>query len=136
MTIADIPYAHHTHIHPGTRHLTLTPDPDTINHIGTLHAGALFTLAETATGFYLASLFPESSEEMLPLLRSSSVKYKRPATTTIHAIATVEDDALEAFTQLLEKRGRATVSVDIELLDEEDHLCMQGTFGWYVQKKV
>jgi len=137
MTLTDIPYAHHTHIVEEAGRLALHFHPDLLNHIGTLHAGALFTLAETASGFYLASLFSdEDISNLMPLLRSSDVKYKHPATGTTHAVASIDEEKLARFVSQLEKRGRGTVTVSIGLIDENDVTCMIGEFGWYVQKKI
>ena len=135
MTIADIPYAHHTQItqHNGAPSLTL--HPNLTNHIGTFHAGALFTLAETASGLYLESLSESNSDALLPLLRTSSVKYKHPAQGTVHAQASVDPDDFSSFKQQLHKRGRASITVDVTILDEAEKICMIGTFGWYVQRK-
>jgi len=134
MTIANIPYAHHTQItlHNGTPNLTL--HSHLTNHIGTLHAGALFTLAETASGLYLESLSEDNSDTLLPLLRTSSIKYKHPAQGTVHAKASVDPDDFSLFKQQLHKRGRASIAVDVAILDEAEKICMIGTFGWYVQR--
>ena len=137
MTLADIPYAHHTRITEEASRLTLHFHPDILNHIGTLHAGALFTLAETASGFYLASLLSdEDTANMIPLLRSSEVKYKHPATGTVHATASIDEEKLAHFRSQIKRRGRATISVAIALLDENEVPCMVGEFGWYVRRKI
>ena len=137
MTLTDIPYAHYTRITEEKGHLSLHFHPDLLNHIGTLHAGALFTLAETASGFYLASLFPdEDTTNLIPLLRNSEVKYKHPATGTIYATASINEEKLVHFRSQIERRGRATITVSITLLDENEVSCMIGDFGWYVQKKT
>ena len=136
MELSDIPYAHHTHIEQNGSFLTLSLQPDALNHIGTLHAGALYTLAETASGFYLASRFADEADTLLPLLRNANVKYRHPATTTVHAVATVEPESIEHFTLALNKRGRASISIHVKVKDEADTLCMQGTFDWFIQKRA
>ena len=137
MTLADIPYAHHTRITEENGHLSLHFHPDLLNHIGTFHAGALFTLAETASGFYLASLFPdEETTSLMPLLRNSEVKYKHPATGAVHATASIDEKKLSHFISQIERRGRATITVAITLVDGNNLPCMIGKFGWYVQKNI
>jgi acyl-coenzyme A thioesterase PaaI-like protein len=39
--------------------LTMARTDQTLNHVGTAHAGAQFVLAETASGKYLQQTFPE-----------------------------------------------------------------------------
>ena len=135
MTIADIPYAHHTQITQHNRTPSLTLHPNLTNHIGTFHAGALFTLAETASGLYLESLSENNSDTLLPLLRTSSIKYKHPAQGTVYAEASVDPGDFSLFKQQLHKRGRASIIVDVTIRDEAEKICMIGTFGWYVQRQ-
>jgi hypothetical protein len=45
-----------------------------------LHAGAQFTLAETQSGLYLQTLFPELESQVIAILRESKMRYKKPAT--------------------------------------------------------
>ena len=104
------------------------------NHIGTIHAAAQFALAETQSGYYLESLFPQYKGKILPLLRSSSVKYKNPATKEIYAVATVTTEALEKFEAQFLKKGRATITVEVKVMDADEVVTMQGEFGWFIQK--
>jgi len=136
MNIEDIPFAKHVGIErkeEGT--LKLKKKELIQNHIQSIHGAAQFTLAETQSGLYLRSLFPEYVGKVLPLLRSSSVKYKHPATTDIYAIAMTSDKAKEKFeTQFLSK-GRAIIPIEVELRDENNVVTMLGEFTWFVQRQ-
>ena len=136
MPFMDIPFAKHVGIQKkdeGT--LMLVETEGVQNHIQTIHAGAQFTLAETQSGLYLRSLFPEYAEKVIPLLRSSSVKYKHPATKEIVAIATVDDESKEKFETQFLKKGRASITIAVELRDSDDVVTMMGEFTWFVQKR-
>jgi acyl-coenzyme A thioesterase PaaI-like protein len=130
-----LPFANHVGIKSkDNRQLKLENHPHVHNHVGTLHAAAQFTLAETQSGLFLLSLFPEHVNEIAPLLRGSTVKYKNPAQTDLTAIATVsESDKIKCEKQFL-KRGRAILSIDVELKDKHGVVTMIGTFVWYIQK--
>ena len=60
-----VPFANHTgvvieELAAGTARATLALRPEVSNHIGTMHAGAVFTLAEAASGAAMAGAFANS----------------------------------------------------------------------------
>jgi hypothetical protein len=79
--------------------------------------------------------FKDLEGEVLPLLRSSSVKYKAPATTTLRAEATINDKVKSKFMEQFSRRGRATITVDVKLVDVENVVTMVGEFVWFIQKR-
>jgi acyl-coenzyme A thioesterase PaaI-like protein len=107
---------------------------DVSNHIGSIHAAAQFALAETQSGLYLESVFPKYKGKIIPLLRASSVKYKTPATTEVYAIAHASKESLEKFEAQFLKKGRAGITVFVELRDSNEVVTMIGEFGWFIQR--
>ncbi len=106
------------------------------NHVGTMHAAALFALAETQSGVYLQSLFPEYGvDEALLLLRGSSLKYRAPATSTVYAVATTSIEEQERFLSQFERKGRAGITVAVTLKDSAETVAMTGEFSWFVQQR-
>jgi hypothetical protein len=83
---------------------------------------------------YLESVFPEYKGTFIPLLRSSSVKYKTPATTEVYAIANASKESLKKFETQFLKKGRAGITVFVELRDTNNVTTMLGEFGWFIQK--
>jgi uncharacterized protein YqgV (UPF0045/DUF77 family) len=79
-------------------------------------------------------VFPEYVGKVVGVLRSSTVKYKASAMTTIVAKATLDDEAKKKFSMQLERKGRATIAIDVSILDEEGIVTMQGAFTWFIQK--
>lgn len=104
-----------------------------LNHVGTVHAGAQFTLAETASAHHLLSLFPELVDQVVPLLRSAAIKYRRPVTGNLHALPVVEEDAIEGFRSQFARKGRGLITVTVKLLNEVDELVAEGRYDWFVQ---
>ena len=135
MQVTDIPFAKHIGIkrkEEGTLKLEAT---DVVqNHIQTIHASAQFALAETQSGLYLQTLFPEFADQVVPLLRGSTVKYKQPATKEIYAVASVDDESKEKFETQFLKKGRASITISVELRDSNEMVTMVGEFTWFVQK--
>lgn len=74
------------------------------------------------------------ADTVVPVLRKSETKFKKPATSKIEAKAFINDEAEERFTLQFEKRGRATISVPVEITDENGTITMVGTYEWFVQK--
>ncbi len=122
--------------HKDADRLTLSNDPRLQNHLGTLHAGALYTLAETQSGLALMRLFPDLREEVIPLLRNGGLKYRHPVTESVVANADVLQEERERFMKRFLEKGRATVTVTVTLTTEDEKICAEGEFVWFVQRKV
>jgi len=137
MRAVDIPFVSHVGIEEqGRDALQLPLTQEVTNHIGTMHAAALFALAETQSGHYLQSLFPEyGADEVMPLLRGSSLKYRAPATSTIQATASVVIEEQEKFLSQFERKGRAGITVMVVLRDSVEAEVMHGSFEWFVQRR-
>jgi len=134
MDVTHIPFAKHIGIErkeEGTLKLESTQIVQ--NHIQSIHASAQFALAETQTGLHLQLTFPELVGKVVGLLRGANVKYKNTAKTSIYAVARIEEDMKEKFLTQIKRKGRAGIVVQVEVLDEEDVLTMQGEFSWFVQ---
>jgi len=115
--------------------LTLELSKSNQNHIGTMHAAAEFLLAETASGVYLQEQFPELKDEVIPLLRESQIKYKKTAVGTITASVYLSDEELQRFQNQFFRKKRATIKVNVDLIDEAGDVVIQAIFTWFVQKK-
>lgn len=116
--------------------LALQDSPRYANHVNTVHAGAQYTLAEAASGEYLLRRFADlaARETLVPLLRRSEVKYKKPAYGTIKASARMEA-AVEGQTLVaLEEKGRAIIPVSVDITDSHGNTTMTGVYEWFVQR--
>ena len=135
MDIIQIPFAKHVGIERKDEStLELKSTPKVQNHMQTVHASAQFTLAETQSGLYLQQTFPELEGKVLALLRGSTVKYKSPANTDIYAVATMTEEIKEKFLTQLERKGRTSIIIHVDILDIKDKVTMQGEFTWFVQQ--
>ena len=59
----------------------LEPRPHHLNHVGTVHATVIYGIAEAASGNCLLARFPNLVDSFVAMLRHSSVKYRRPASS-------------------------------------------------------
>ena len=134
MDVTQIPFAKHIGIEKKeVDTLKLEPKEVVQNHMQTIHASAQFALAETQSGLYLQLEFPELSEKVVGLLRGATVKYKNPAHTAIYAKAKIDDILKDKFLSTLQKKSRASISVAVEVCDNNNVVTMQGEFNWFVQ---
>ena len=129
MNIQEIPFIAHVGV---DNDLTLDLLDTNQNHLKSIHAGAQFTLAESASGHYLSSLFPELEDKVIPLLRESSIKFKRQAMSKLTAHPSIEAEDLKKFQTQFTKKGRATIKVAVHLKDQEEKITAIGNFTWYI----
>ncbi len=108
--------------------------PSNHNHLATLHASAQFALAETASGKILQDLFPELVGKVIPVLRSSQIKFRKPAQSSVIARPSVSDEAMQTFRQQYDKKGRAMITVMVDVQDNNNEVTTSGEFTWFVQK--
>ena len=111
--------------------LQLPDDSRFTNHVGTVHAGALYSLAEAASGSFLLSHPSVDVEKVGALLRESSIKYRRPASGRIRSQTRCSDEAIEQMHAALAKRGRAKLLIEVDLLDDEDQVVASANLDWF-----
>jgi len=109
--------------------LRLPDQPEYHNHIGGLHAGAMFTLAETATGAIMLGNFGMHLDRATPLAVESTIRYKRIALGPIYAEALMHDHP-EAIMDTLEAGQRPEFRIEVTLATEDWTVTGEATFLW------
>ncbi|MAT61289.1 MAG: DUF4442 domain-containing protein [Micrococcales bacterium] len=94
--------------------VTLPDQEDYHNHIGGPHAGAMFTLAESASGLLVIGNFGDRLDKLTPLAVSAEIKYVAIAMGPVTATARLSRSADEVLAEL-EQGKRPEFSVDVEL---------------------
>ncbi len=139
MDVSEIPFNRLIGItwadRPEGSFLQLCNSENVLNHLKTLHASAQFALAEAASGECLIQTFKDlAGSSLIPVVRSAQVKYRRPAASTLRAIAKINDADKARAVESIFKRGRGLISVEVNLLDDSDITSMTATFLWFIQK--
>jgi thioesterase domain-containing protein len=134
MNVADIAFNRFLGLWWDGSTLTLPEDAKYKNHVGTVHAGAQFSLAEAASGQWLLGRFGDAAADYLAVVRHADVKYRRPATGELTAKAGVSDEEAERFRDTLERRGRAAIEVGVQVFGADHGVTLEGTFEWFVQR--
>ncbi len=85
------------------------------NHIGTMYAGALFTLAEIPGGALFLTTFDVS--RFYPVIKEMSVRFRRPARTEITVEMGLSEEDARRIQQEAEAHGKADYVLEGELKD-------------------
>jgi uncharacterized protein (TIGR00369 family) len=134
-----VPFAGHldleiTEVREGEATVVLPDRPELKNHVGSQHAGALFTAAETASGAAFVGAFAERMEDVTPLARSAEIAYEKIANGPITATATLGVDAVEALATL-DAEGKVEFPCEVELSDGDGQRVASATVHWHVRLK-
>lgn len=117
---------------PGEATVVLSERQELRNHVGSQHAGALFTAAETASGAAFVGAFAERMGDVTPLAKSAEVSYEKIAKGPIEArgkLAVLAEDALAT----LDAEGKVVFPCEIELFDASGQRVATATVQWHVR---
>jgi uncharacterized protein (TIGR00369 family) len=121
-----------THIAEGEATVVLPERGELTNHVGSQHAGAIFTVAETASGAAFVGAFAERLGEVTPLARSAEISYTKIAKGPIEASAKLGVPAAEALATL-DADGKVVFPCEIELTDSSGEPVANATVQWHVR---
>jgi len=114
----------------------LLPDrSELFNHVGSQHAGALFTVAETASGTAFVDAFAERMGDLTPLARSAEISYEKIASGTITAKARLGVPAAQAL-ETLDNDGKVEFPCEVELTDADGSRVAAANIRWHVRLKT
>lgn len=110
------------------------PDEDfTKNHVGSQHAGALFSAGEAASGGAFIGAFAEHMGGITPLAKSADIDYLKLAKGAITATGTLGEDKT-ALIERLESDGRVEFPISVSMADGGGTEVAKMTVHWHVRK--
>lgn len=118
---------------PGRAVLRLADDPAKHNHVGTLHAGALFALAESASGLCVVATIADRLADVTPLAARAEITYRKVARGDVTATARLGTTA-EEITAALDEAGKTRFPVEVELADSSGEVCAVVTVDWHLKR--
>lgn len=117
------------------RGVVMLPDRDEQrNHVGSQHAGALFSAGEAASGAAFVGSFAERMTDLTPLAESAEIRYLKIACGPIRAEAKLDADRDELLAEL-EREGRIRFAVEVSLSDKQGEEVAAMSVNWYVRAK-
>jgi len=105
------------------------------NHVGSQHAGALFSAGEAASGAAFVGAFAERMGEITPLARTAEISYLKLARGAITATGTL-GEGKDALLARLESDGKVEFPVEVELSDAEGNTVASMTVNWHVRRNA
>jgi acyl-coenzyme A thioesterase PaaI-like protein len=111
--------------------LTLPAGEQYLNHLGTVHAGALLTLAEAASGEFLLRHFGPV-EGVIPVVRRIEAKFRKPAHGAITSTVSAPEAALDEMNRGLSEKGRALLSIPVDLHDQSGTHVLSASVEWFI----
>ena len=99
------------------------------NHVGGPHAGAMFTLAESASGALVLANFGDRLADATPLAVEATIRYLKLAMGPVTATARMMRSGEEILAEL-EAGGRPEFLVEIDLATADGTVTGQMTIVW------
>jgi acyl-coenzyme A thioesterase PaaI-like protein len=117
----------------GSGSVRLPDDERLRNHVGSQHAGGLFSAAEAASGAAFVGAFMERMGEITPLAKSAQISYLKLAKGPILATATLGEDKASLL-ERLDADGRVEFPVSVSLTDPDGTEVATVTVDWHVRR--
>ena len=108
--------------------------PEGLNHIGTQHAGALFTVGEAASGAAMAGAFAPILLEIRPVAAVAAIRFLAVAKGPVRAEAQVKGNADE-LVSAVRTDGKSVFQVAVKLTGEDGAKVAEMTIDWHVSRK-
>ena len=137
MNVLDLPFNNFVGINDADEdeYLLALPESEKYwNHLKTVHAGALFSLAEASSGKYLLIKFDDLEFPIVPLLRRATVKYSKPVNGVVKSKGILIGRSKEEIVDELDRKSRTLIDVEVILFSETGEKIMTSVFQWFVSK--
>ncbi len=112
--------------------LQLSSDAKYGNHLGTVHAAALYALAEASCAQLLIVELGNLSNQFVPLLRNAEVKYSKPAVGHVFSNAIFVHTNKTEIESTLNQKKRMLLTIQVQLFLQTGEKVMQGNFDWFI----
>ena len=119
----------------GSGSVRLPDDERLRNHVGSQHAGGLFTAAEAASGAAFVGAFMERMGEITPLAKSARIDYLKLAKGPIVATATLSEDKASLL-ERLDADGRVEFPISVSLRNAEGTEVATVTVQWHIRQNA
>lgn len=133
MRVSDLPFNRHIRIRDDDGVVSLPVQDLHMNHVGTVHATAIFGVAEAGSGRFVIDNFGEEFPDALAVTRVGTIKYKLPARDDIWAEVTGSQPEAEQVRERLRRKGAAKVAVEVKVRSKEEVVAV-ASFDWFLKK--
>ncbi len=102
------------------------------NHIGSMYAGALFTLAEIPGGALFLTSF--DVQRFYPVIKEINLRFRRPASSDILVEASLNADEIRRIEDEAERLGKAEYRLELQLCDASGEVVAQSNALYQLRK--
>lgn len=136
MKTIDVPFNRHLDIKTAEESsdflLYLDAKAKHLNHLGTIHASALFALAEASSGEFLLNNFNYISNDVIPVVRKAEARFRKTVKGKISSRAVLAGTTKEEVLDELKIKKRALVKVNVDIYDIECSKVFSSVFEWFI----
>lgn len=93
------------------------------NHIGSMYAGALFTLAEIPGGALFLTSF--DTQHFYPIIKEMNLRFRRPANGTIRVEARLSAEEIQRLQNQATDQGKAEYLLELQLTDDSGEVVVE-----------
>jgi len=102
------------------------------NHLGTIHASALFALAEASSGELLFNQFKDCNLDVIPVVRKVEIKYSKPASGTVFSKVSIIDSNINEILSELRSKKRIIIKVGVDIFNDKSEKLFTSFFDWFI----
>ena len=117
---------------PGYLRVGMPHRPELANHLGTLHAGATFTLAETTGGAATLITFGELAQRVIVV--NGRIAWLKRIDERATAIAEVPPDLVQRVLGEVERDGKSFFELVVKVTNEKGELAAEAAFEYRVKR--
>ncbi|MCK4661502.1 MAG: YiiD C-terminal domain-containing protein [Bacteroidales bacterium] len=97
--------------------LQLEEREEYVNHLGTIHASALFALAEATSGEFLLNKFKDFKLNIIPVVRKVEIKYSKHGNGKVFSKADFIDTNTNKVIDELNNKKRIIIKVKVDIFN-------------------
>ena len=105
------------------------------NHLGTVHASALMSLAEATSGEVLLRAIGHVADSIVPVVRRFDCKFRKPSSGSIAARAAIPDTERDQLLADISTKRRGSIEITVDIYDETDLHCLSATVEWFIAQR-
>jgi acyl-coenzyme A thioesterase PaaI-like protein len=135
--LAALPFVRHVgidfvEVSSGSALARLDERPQIANHIGTVHAAAIFALGEAASGAAVTGAFIDIIAAVRPVAARAEIEFLRLARAPLEAQARIGEPS-EALRMRFETERRAEFVVEVDIRDSRGKSVASMNVAWHVR---
>ncbi len=112
----------------------MVPLAPNVNHIGSMYAGALFTVAEIPGGALFLTTFDVT--RFYPVVKEMAIRFKKPATTDVFIDAALTEEEALRIASEAETFGKSEFVLEGEIKDAQGEIVATSRGVYQLRKHV